>query len=100
MLTVAKNISTFRKQKSISIKTMMDELNLCRNTYKNLEEGKRDIKFNELLKISSMFGVSLIALLPDEIIEKDLSDLKNSRFVDYIKLNQPNELLINLAKEI
>ena len=72
-MDIAKNIREIRLQKSINQQVIADALGLDVAVVSNIEQGKRDLKFKDLEKISNALGMSVIDLItfPDKYIKAE-----------------------------
>lgn len=59
MTNYYKSIKQLRTQKNISQEEICRKINVSRSSYIAFEQGKKDLSFSQMIKLSNMLGVSL-----------------------------------------
>ena len=73
IMNIIENIKEIRIKKGLTQQSIADALNADFSAISKLESGKRELKFNELAVIASVFDMSVIDVIsyPDVYVKKD-----------------------------
>lgn len=76
-MNIIENIREIRQEKGISQEDIATQLGFDQSNWNKIENGKQQLKVNQLEKIASVLGVELIYLFTYPKIYVDSSTLKN-----------------------
>ena len=85
---VLKNIMQKRNREKITQKQIGDVLNVTEATYNRIESGKIGLKYEDLTKIASLFGMSVIDLLTYPDTYKISNSTKTKRIFVEIEMTE------------
>jgi transcriptional regulator with XRE-family HTH domain len=85
-MTTGENIKRIREDKQLLQKVVAMELKLDKSSYSKLEKGLREVKVSELKVLSSLFGMSIDAIINFEgNIPKEVT-IEDKTAVEQLKL--------------
>jgi transcriptional regulator with XRE-family HTH domain len=89
-MSIGENIKTIREQKGLLQKELANELNLDKSSYSKLEKGAREVKVSELIKLSSLFDMSVDGIInyegdmPSEVTIEDKSAIEQMKLISQL----------------
>lgn len=67
---IGKKIKSLRQKANLSQDDFAKALNISRVTFSQIEQGERELKHSELIKIAELFEISLDDLIRSEVVHK------------------------------
>lgn len=86
-MSIGNNIKRIREQKGLSQKEVNTELGLDKSSYSKLEKETREVKISELIKLSSLFNMSVTDIInyegdiPSEVTIEDKSAIEQMKLI-------------------
>ena len=90
-MTIGENIKKIREQKGLLQKEVTTHLNLDKSAYSKLEKGAREVKVTELIKLSSLFDMSVDGIInyegdmPSEVTIEDKSAIEQMKLISQLE---------------
>jgi transcriptional regulator with XRE-family HTH domain len=89
-MTIGENIKKIREQKGLLQKEVTTHLELDKSAYSKLEKGSREVKVAELIKLSSLFDMSIdqivnyYGVMPTEVTIEDKSAIEQMKLISQL----------------
>lgn len=89
-MSIGENIKSIRTQKGMLQKEVSICLELDKSSYSKLEKGLRDVKANELKKLSELFSMTIDQIvnfegdMPREVIIEDKSAIEQMKLISQL----------------
>jgi transcriptional regulator with XRE-family HTH domain len=79
---LAKNLKFLREIRKLKQAEMLDSIGIAQTTWNNYEKGVSKPKYEDLIKISTLFGVPVDDLLKIDLSKGNLNENEKSKFID------------------
>jgi len=90
-MNIGENIKKIREQKGLLQKEVTTHLDLDKSAYSKLEKGVREVKVVELIKLSSLFDMSVTDIInyegdmPSEVTIEDKSAIEQMKLISQLE---------------